>query len=157
MDILNPEFVNFIICANENSLRYLVIGGFAVNYHGYSRNTADLDIWIAPTNDNKLALIKTMHCMGYTADETAEIAEENFETYFKASLGTSEASIDLMTFVDKAIFFDDAESNKKVFIAENGMDVNFIDLNTLLNVKAKAARAKDLTDIENLLKINNQQ
>ena len=51
MNILNPEFLLFLKCAQQNDLPYLVIGGYAVNYYGYNRNTDDMDIWIAPTNE----------------------------------------------------------------------------------------------------------
>ena len=50
MDILNNEFLLFLDCAGKNNLRYLLIGGYAVNYYGYNRHTADMDIWVAPDN-----------------------------------------------------------------------------------------------------------
>ncbi len=56
MDILHPEFLLFLRCAQTNNLRYMLIGGYAVNYYGYNRNTDDMDIWLAPTNENKKAL-----------------------------------------------------------------------------------------------------
>ena len=51
MDILNDEFLLFLKCAQQSELRYLLIGGYAVNYYGYSRNTDDMDVWLAPTNE----------------------------------------------------------------------------------------------------------
>lgn len=44
---LFPDFKEFLRLLNEHKARYLVLGGYAVNYHGYSRTTGDLDIWIA--------------------------------------------------------------------------------------------------------------
>jgi hypothetical protein len=49
---LPPDFKEFLRLLNSNKVGYLVIGGYAVNYHGFSRATADLDIWIAITPDN---------------------------------------------------------------------------------------------------------
>ena len=54
MDIENEEFLLFLQCAEKCTLRYLCIGGYAVNYHGFHRTTEDMDIWIARTNDNKI-------------------------------------------------------------------------------------------------------
>lgn len=65
MDVLNKEFLLFLRCAQQNHLHYLIIGGYAVNYYGYIRNTDDLDIWLAPTNENKESFKKTLRCMGY--------------------------------------------------------------------------------------------
>ena len=55
MDILNHEFLFFLDCAQKSGLRYLLIGGYAVNYYGYTRNTEDMDVRLAPTNENQQA------------------------------------------------------------------------------------------------------
>ena len=49
MDLLNDEFLLCLRCALLNSLRYMLISGYAVNYYWYNRNTIDMDLWIAPT------------------------------------------------------------------------------------------------------------
>ena len=89
MDIEHPEFLSFLRCAQKNKLRYLCIGGYAVNYYGYHRMTEDLDIWIAPTNDNKNSFFNTMICMGYMESDLADLRKEDFTTYFMYSLGAS--------------------------------------------------------------------
>lgn len=68
MDIEHPEFVSFLKCALQHQLRYMCIGGYAVNYYGYHRTTEDMDIWIAPTNGNKELFLKTLTCMEYLFD-----------------------------------------------------------------------------------------
>ena len=55
MDILNHEFLFFLDCAQKSELRYLLIGGYAVNYYGYTRNTEDMDVRLVPTNENQQA------------------------------------------------------------------------------------------------------
>jgi hypothetical protein len=57
MDVANSEFILFLNCAKANHLRYMVIGGYAVNYFGYHRHTDDLDLWmhlLKPTKQLKL-------------------------------------------------------------------------------------------------------
>jgi hypothetical protein len=49
---LPPDFKEFLKLLNSNKVEYLVVGGYAVNYCGYPRATADLDIWIAIHADN---------------------------------------------------------------------------------------------------------
>jgi hypothetical protein len=46
MGILTPDFKEFIKLLNSHKVDYLIIGGYAVGYHGYVRATADIDIWI---------------------------------------------------------------------------------------------------------------
>ncbi|HEY9529710.1 MAG TPA: hypothetical protein VIR02_21640 [Anaerolineales bacterium] len=53
MDIELPvDFKEFLKLLNENGVRYLLIGGYAVGYHGYPRATNDMDVWIAIHPDN---------------------------------------------------------------------------------------------------------
>jgi hypothetical protein len=56
--LLPPDFKEFLRLLNSREVQYLLIGGYAVNYYGYPRATADLDIWIAidPLNAEKIAL-----------------------------------------------------------------------------------------------------
>lgn len=44
--VINKDFKEFIELLNANSVKYLVIGGYAVNFHGYPRYTKDIDFWI---------------------------------------------------------------------------------------------------------------
>jgi len=55
---LPRDFKEFLRLLNAHAVEYLLIGGYAVNYHGYPRATADMDIWIAvhPTNANRVVV-----------------------------------------------------------------------------------------------------
>lgn len=54
---LLPDFLDLLRLLNEERVEYLVIGGMAVNYHGYHRSTGDLDLWVSinPQNQDRLA------------------------------------------------------------------------------------------------------
>ncbi len=156
MDILNPEFVLFLSCAAKNNLRYLLIGGYAVNYYGHTRNTSDLDIGLAPTNENKLAFINTLLCMEYTENEVAPLQDEDFTKPFKADIGPDAAHIDILTFVHPKISFDDAEKDKTVFTSGN-ISINLVPYNFLKEMKLFAKRDKDLLDITALERLRNKQ
>jgi hypothetical protein len=46
---------------NNYKVEYLVVGGYAVNFHGYSRSTGDIDLWIKPDNsDTKAGIIEAL-------------------------------------------------------------------------------------------------
>jgi len=49
---LNKDWREFIELLNSNGVEYLVVGAFAVSYHGFPRYTADLDSLIRPTAEN---------------------------------------------------------------------------------------------------------
>jgi hypothetical protein len=63
--MLNQDFKEFIQSLNDNQVRYLVIGGYAVALHGYPRYTKDIDIWIEMTLENAAKLIQALQQFGF--------------------------------------------------------------------------------------------
>lgn len=157
MDILNEEFLLFLKCAAQNKLRYMLIGGYAVNYYGYSRNTNDLDVWIAPTNDNKTSFIDTLLCMKYSESEVAPIRNEDFTRPFIGHFGTPGNDIDVLTVVHHSISYEEAEKDKKVYEIESGIFLNIVPYDFLLQMKLLARRPKDYLDISELDKLRNNK
>jgi len=157
MDVLHDEFLLFLNCAHKNNLRYLLIGGFAVNYYGYNRNTDDMDVWLAPTNINQQAFINTLLCMNYSESEVAPLHNEDFTTYFVGNLGSGGARIDVLTIVHHAISFDEAEKNKQVFEITDGVFMNIVPYDFLKDIKLRSTRQKDLFDIARLEEIRNKK
>lgn len=150
MDIENKEFLLFLKCAQQNNLRYLCIGGFAVNYYGFHRFTEDMDIWIAPTNENKACFLNTLKCMKYPEDEIALISEEDFSTYFICTLGVRPNVIDILTIIHKNVDFDKAEEEVVMHKMENGTILKFIPYSFLKELKLLSRRGKDLSDVARL-------
>lgn len=156
MDILNSEFLFFLRCAQQNNLRYLLIGGYAVNYYGYIRNTDDMDIWLAPDNINKQAFIDTLLCMKYPAEEVAALHEKDFTTYFMGSIGSDESKIDVITIVHYALSYDDADKQKQVFEIEPGLFLYIVPYHFLKDMKLRAGRDKDFFDVARLDELRNK-
>jgi hypothetical protein len=70
MDIELPfDFKEFLKLLNENGVRYLLIGGYAVGYHGYPRATNDMDVWIAIHPDNAQRVVNTLKEFGFDQPE----------------------------------------------------------------------------------------
>ena len=63
--VLNRDFKEFIRSLNDNHVRYLVVGGYAVAFHGHPRYTKDIDIWIEMTKDNAEKVIKSLEQFGF--------------------------------------------------------------------------------------------
>jgi hypothetical protein len=135
----------------------MLIGGYAVNYYGYNRNTDDLDVWIAPTNENKLLFIKTLLCMQYSEREVAPLYEEDFTLPFVGSFGSEGSDIDVITVVHHAISYFEAEEKKHVFEITPGIFMHLVPYDFLKEMKLFARRDKDLWDISQLEKLRNPQ
>jgi len=155
MDTLNNEFLLFLSCAQKNGLRYLLIGGYAVNYYGYNRNTEDMDIWVAPDNQNRQSFINTLLCMNYSESEVAPLYNEDFSQPFVGSIGSADSIVDILTVVHHSIAFDEAEKNKNTFEIQPGIFLNIVPYEVLKQMKLRAHREKDMFDIARLEEIIN--
>lgn len=157
MDLLDDEFLLFFSCAQKNKLRYMIIGGYAVNYYGYNRNTDDLDIWIAPTNENKLAFIQTLLCMNYSESEVALLHQEDFTQPFVSTIGSEKSTIDLLTVVHFSLSYDEAETKMAIYEIMPGIFINLTPYDFLINMKSLSRRDKDLWDIARLDEFKNKK
>lgn len=133
----------------------MLIGGYAVNYYGYNRNTDDMDVWLAPTNDNKQAFINTLLCMNYSENEVALLHNEDFTRYFIGNIGSGDGRIDVLTIVHHALSYDEAEKNKSIFEIQPGITMQFVPYDFLKDIKLRAARPNDLWDIARLEELRN--
>ena len=61
---LPRDFRDFLKLLNSHRIKYLVIGGYAVGYHGYPRATGDIDIWIQGSRENTRNLVKAIKEIG---------------------------------------------------------------------------------------------
>lgn len=139
----------------EHNVRYITIGGFAVNIYGYSRNTGDLDILIDDTLDNRRNLRKAFRDIGIGDFETIETMDFiPGWTDFSLNFGLR---LDIMTTVkgleDKSFqeLFDEA-----TIVLLGGVEVRFIDYDSLIIAKKASNRPKDQLDIEELNKLNEE-
>jgi hypothetical protein len=146
-------FVEFIAGLERHKVRYMLIGGMAVCFHGFVRNTQDMDIWLAPTNENRDLFYKVLLDVGYEEDEIAQYRDEDFTTFFKCSIGDVPNSIDCLTFVHPSISFDDAEKEVIRHNIGNDVFVNIVDYDFLRKMKILTHREQDWADVAKLDKI----
>ena len=131
----------------------MIIGGYAVNYYGFNRNTGDLDIWLAPTNENKSVFIQTLLCMNYSESDIAPLDNKDFTQPFFTTTGGNFA-IDFLTVVHFSLSYDEAESKKEIYEVMPGIFINITPYDFLINMKLNARRDKDLWDIAKLDELN---
>ena len=149
-DIGDEFFIEFLKSMQQQRVRYMLIGGIAVNFHGVIRNTHDMDIWLAPTNENRDLFYNVLLDLGYTEDEVAEYKEQDFTTFFKCSIGEMPNSIDCLTFVHPNIDFDKAEEVMIRHDLGSELFLNVVDYDFLRNMKVLTHREKDWYDVARL-------
>ena len=144
--ILNQDFKEFFQLLNENKVQYLIVGGYAVAYHGYPRYTKDIDIWLLIDPDNAQKVVKTLLDFGFGS---LGLKESDFlEDDTMIQLGYAPNRIDLIMGLSGVNF--EACFATKIEVDVDGVKLFFIDLENLKKAKKAAGRIQDLADIENL-------
>lgn len=144
--MLNQDFREFIGSLNDNQVRYLVIGGYAVALHGYPRYTKDMDVWLEMGAENAARTVKALEQFGFGS---LGLQESDFlEPDQVIQLGYPPVRIDLITSAPGVEFGSCYASRVEVEI--EGVVVNFIDLENLKRNKRASGRLQDLADLENL-------
>ncbi len=144
---MEPEYINLIRLLNEEGAEYVVLGGHAVIAHGYLRTTGDVDIFVRPSHENAIQLLKVMERYGYTNGEFDLEDFTKVPSYL--SFGRYDGWIDIMTFT-LGVSFDECYDNRLVLEIQ-GVPVNFIGLRQLLENKRATGRPQDIRDLENLM------
>ena len=143
---LDKDFREFLVLLNQNEVEYLVVGGYAVAFHGHPRYTGDLDIWVNSTNNNLEKLIKTIEQFGFESDLLKNIDFVNEVVAFH--LGTPPVRIDIMNKISGVKFLECYPRKQKLKIG--GLTIHYIGFDDLIKNKKASGRHKDLSDIENL-------
>lgn len=151
MDVYSEAFLKLWRHLNENHVRYIMVGGFATNFHGYQRFTGDIDIYLEDTAVNRQNLRKTfidLELGDFEALERIEFVpgwvDFQLENGVKLDIMTSLKGVD--------ITFD--ECLKIAPVAEiEGLKIPFLHINQLIDNKRSVARPKDLMDVSELEQI----
>lgn len=153
---MNSQIIEIWKHFSINKVKYLTIGGFAVNIYGYGRNTGDIDLLIEDSIENRENLGKALKQLGIG----------NFENIITMQFipGWTDISLNFNLRLDIMTSVKGLENNsfdlllEKAYVVEiNDIPVYFIDYNNLIVAKKAANRPKDILDIEELEKINNPE
>ena len=144
--MFDPDFKEFIESLNKNGVDYLVVGGYAVAFHGYPRYTKDMDVWIRGDSANAERLLRALKDFGFKEIDLriADLLED--ETLIE--LGYPPKRIDLLTRLTGVDFETAYPSRVEADIG--GVSANFIDLANLKKNKKTTGRHQDLADLEQL-------
>jgi predicted nucleotidyltransferase len=152
MDIFDEEIIKFWKALTDNNVRYILVGGFAANLHGYQRFTNDMDIWIENTIVNRKNLRSAFDQTGmgdFPMLETMQFVPG--WTEFKLNNG-----LQLDIFVDMQALeeysFDECLTAASLADID-GIKIPFLHINQLIQNKKAVNRSKDQLDVIELEKI----
>ena len=152
MDVLDDGLLQFWRLLNENSVRYIMIGGFAIRFHGFNRATEDVDLWLDDTLENRKRLRKAFRELDYGDFEEFETLQ--FVPGFSSITIAGGIDLDIMTSVKGLDQYSFEECLDMASLADlEGIRVPFLHINHLIENKKKLNRPKDQIDVIELEKI----
>jgi predicted nucleotidyltransferase len=140
------EQLSLFAALSAQNVEYAVVGGVAVNAHGFIRNTNDLDVFIRPTVDNAAATFRALTALNVPLsglDHTDLLID-----YAHFQLKTEDIRVDFLTSIGE-MSFDQVWSNR-VEEEIDGIRVQFISRQDLIANKLQVGRLLDLADAEQL-------
>ena len=135
---------SFVALANKHNVRMLMVGGGAVNFHGYQRHSAAVDFWIETTEENFKKLVLVFQEMGYEIDDFPS-AVKNREQNISIKFSPLDLNLELITNFSVNKSFDEAYKNSETVEVNNKLFLrwNVLSLEDLITSKIKSGRPKD--------------
>jgi hypothetical protein len=140
---IHPDFNEFVSVLNKNKVKYVIVGSFALAFHGYPRATGDIDFWIRPTPVNIKALFKALGEFGF---QKLDISEDDLISGKIIQLGYPPVRIDLITVLDGLKGEDIWKTRTKGKFGNH--DVFYLGREAFVKNKRALGRYKDLADLE---------
>lgn len=143
---LVPDFQDFLIELSEAGADFVVVGGYAVAFHGHVRATKDLDVLVRASSQNAQRVYEALTRYGAPLD-SFNVTADDFSSYEGVlQIGLPPRRIDIITKAS-GITFDEARGEGLTFELE-GRRIPVIGLQALLKNKRAAARDQDLLDVK---------
>lgn len=143
---LSKDFEDFIRLLNRHQVKYLIVGGYSVAFHGYPRYTKDIDLLIAVDSANAKKMVQVINDFGFASlnlQETDFLEEEMI-----IQIGMEPNRVDIICGVSDFPF--DKYFEKRHEFSNGDLLLNFVDKEGLTLLKKLAGRTKDLADLEEL-------
>jgi len=152
VDIFDEEVLSLWKAFNQNDFQYIMVGGFATNLNGFSRTTADLDVWFKDTLENRASLRRSLEQI--ELGDFPQVERMDFVRGWSSIRLNSGMDLDLMTYIkgfEQEIFDECFMSASTAIIFE--IPIKFLHINHLIASKKACDRPKDRIDVLELERI----
>ncbi len=150
---MNQDFKELLQAFNAETVRYLIIGGYAVIKHTEPRYTKDIDLWVSPDRENSEKVYKALVQFGAPISELQpkDFTKEGF--FF--TMGIAPSRIDILFHLEELNFEECWDRRVDGSLGETG--VVFISRDDLIKNKESVGRLQDLADVEKLRETDNRK
>jgi hypothetical protein len=143
---LAPDFDEFIGCLTAHGVEFIVVGAYALAYHGAPRFTGDLDVLVRPTIENAARLLSALESFGFPVAELTPAGVADRRKILQ--MGIPPVQIHVMSAIS-GVEWDEAWADR-VAAPLGTHAVALLGRRTFIQNKRAAGRPKDLADIDAL-------
>ncbi|MDD3876507.1 MAG: hypothetical protein PHT69_07780 [Bacteroidales bacterium] len=151
MNILFESHKEFLRELCKGNVNFILVGGYALIYHGYVRGTGDMDIWLEPDNENKIKVLSILEKLKFSKVSINKLSKLDFKEMVAFHFGDPPEKIDFLTKLS-GIQFKEAYKNCNYLDLDNHK-IPILRLEDLITNKLMSNRIKDMADVEELKKI----
>ena len=145
MEDMFSKFLRLMIEFEKNNVDYVLIGGMAINLHGFARYTEDIDLFVNPEEEN-INNLRTAMMNVFRDDEIKEITTDELNKYAVIRYGAhDDFYIDIIAKIGERFHFYDLSYEEKII---EGIKVKVADVKTLFLLKENTYREIDQLDIK---------
>ena len=143
---VQSDFRDLLALLNEHNVEYLIVGGYALAFHGAPRYTGDIDVFVRPHPDNAKRVLDALAAFGFSFPN---LTIDDFQNPNKViQLGVPPVRIDLITSIS-GVSWEEADVSKEPGTFGD-VPVHYIGRKQYIANKRAAGRKKDLADLEAL-------
>ncbi|MCA9408960.1 MAG: hypothetical protein KC733_09740 [Candidatus Omnitrophica bacterium] len=143
---IQQDFKELLRLFQENHVDFLIVGGYALAFHGAPRFTGDIDVYVKPDEDNAIKILKALDEFGFGG---LGISVEDLSVEEKVlQLGVPPVRVDIITSLSGITWEEAYKNREKGFFAD--LEVFFIGKSDFIKNKRATSRKRDLSDIEEL-------
>jgi hypothetical protein len=140
---MNPDFRDMLSVFCEEQVEFMVVGAYAVAFHGMPRATGDIDLWIRRSEENAQRVWRALIKFGASLFDLTIDDLKKPDTVFQ--MGIEPQRIDILTSIE-GVEFDEAWDERQ-HVEIEGLNIPVIGRRHLLINKKAISRPKDLGDI----------
>ena len=141
--MLSQDFIDILSAFSEENVDYLLVGSYAMAFHGWARATGDIDLWIRPTEENAERVWRALEKFGAPLFDLELEDLSTPGTVFQ--MGVQPNRIDIITEID-GVTVDEGWSNQEA-VEIYGLKLPLLGKPELLINKKATGRPKDQIDV----------
>ena len=143
---VQKDFREFLALLNEHEVKFIIVGGYALAFHGAPRFTGDIDVFVKPDHENAKLIVNALADFGFSS---LDLTIDDFQDQNKViQLGLPPVRIDLITSIS-GVTWEEADASKEPGLFGD-VSVSYIGKKQFIINKRASGRKKDLADLESL-------